>query len=313
MCSRITVQYERNSHGLTRCDVLATIEIAKAGDRKIASKEDILRGAGNAVSRKPSCHIISQKVRYQLCSFLPLWSMNRYFGFLEKFESLCNTSLCPFSPRVTTNFEYGCYIATPITIVRGTPYSHKTLVKVILATFHNQLVRPCNERQSIYFVKFVCHALAKQPPRPSWGHLPRNTDVFRIAPHQIAKSPFVRDFLIAVNRSHLIQRPDIWGESPVYAQHLFVNEGGQTKAIETLDAMPPRGCVAVLAQTFIIKAVYLSDLSTLVIAAQQRHVARILEFEAQQQCQSFDAVVTPIDKVAEEDVRSLRRPASHLQ
>jgi hypothetical protein len=71
------------------------------------------------------------------------------------------------------------------------------------------------------------------------------------------------NFLVPVNGSNLIQRPDIRAETTVHTKDLFVNERRQTKTIKALDTMSPHTGVAVLAQTLIIKSVDLGDLSRL--------------------------------------------------
>lgn len=51
---------------------------------------------------------------------------------------------------------------------------------------------------------------------------------------------------------------------------------------------------------------HLCYLSRLVIASQQRHVGWVLGFQEQQQCEHFQAVVSPVYKVPQEDVARVR-------
>lgn len=65
---------------------------------------------------------------------------------------------------------------------------------------------------------------------------------------------------------------------------------------------PPHIDTAILAQTFIVKAINLRDLSTFVIAADQRNPIGIANLESQEEEEGFDRVVAPIDKVTQEQV-----------
>jgi len=73
----------------------------------------------------------------------------------------------------------------------------------------------------------------------------------------------MRDFLIAINGSDLIESTNIGRKTSVDAEDLFVYEGSQAKAVEALDAMAPDTGVAVFAKAFVVKAVDLGDLAGL--------------------------------------------------
>jgi hypothetical protein len=53
---------------------------------------------------------------------------------------------------------------------------------------------------------------------------------------------------------------------------------------------------------FIIKAISLGDLATLVVAAQKTDVFGVAELETKEVFEGFDRVVTTVDKVADKDV-----------
>jgi hypothetical protein len=168
-----------------------------------------------------------------------------------------------FRRHLLAHFENRRHVATPITIVGRTPYRHKSLVKMILSSLHDQLMRPGQTFQGIDLMKFVRDALAKEIACPPRTQLPRRRNVLRIAPHQIAKGAFVGNFLIAINRPDLIQGSNIRTQTSVDAEYLFVDQGGQSKAVKALDAMSPDAGVSVFAQAFVVKAVDLSNLSGL--------------------------------------------------
>lgn len=52
-----------------------------------------------------------------------------------------------------------------------------------------------------------------------------------------------------------------------YITHLVVNERGERQIVKEVREVLPDICVAVLAQTLIVKAIHLRDLATLVIAS----------------------------------------------
>jgi hypothetical protein len=122
---------------------------------------------------------------------------------------------------------------------------------------------PRNELKGIHVMKFFRHALPKQVSRSTGAHLPGTGNIFGVAPYQITKGAFVWNFLIAINGSHLIQGANVGRQASVYTQDLFVNESGQTKAIEALDAMAPDGGVTVFSQAFVVETIDLRNLATL--------------------------------------------------
>jgi hypothetical protein len=210
---------------------------------------------------------------------------------------------------------------------------------MVLASLHDKLMGSCQKLQLIDLMKFVRDAFAKQISGASGRQLPATRNVFRVTPNKIAKGALVRNFLIAVNRTDLIERANIWTETSVNAQDLFVNQGSQAKAIKALDAMSPNTGISVFAQAFVIKSINLSNLSRLsekvtrvrewiqytssnikilllsylVIAPQQGNMTRIFEFQAEEQTERFDTVVSPINEISQEYVGGARRPSSDLQ
>ena len=122
---------------------------------------------------------------------------------------------------------------------------------------------PRQKLQIVDFVKLVRHALSKQIPGPPRRELPGSGNVLGIAPHQIVKGAFVGDFLVAVDRPHLVQRANIGAETSVHAKDFFVNESREAKAIKALHAVPPDAGVSVFSEALVVKAVDLCDLSRL--------------------------------------------------
>lgn len=74
--------------------------------------------------------------------------------------------------------------------------------------------------------------------------------------------------LDTVQSTDVIQCIDTRGQTAVEAEDLVVDEGGKGEVIKKVGKVLPHIGVAVLAQAFVVKAVNLSDLARLVIAAQ---------------------------------------------
>jgi hypothetical protein len=66
-------------------------------------------------------------------------------------------------------------------------------------------------------------------------------------------------------------------------KHPPIDQGCQAQVIKDLAAIPPDGGGAVLAHTFVIEPVHLSDLSRLVVPSNQGDPIGIPDFEGQQE------------------------------
>ena len=61
----------------------------------------------------------------------------------------------------------------------------------------------------------------------------------------------MRDFLISVNQSDMVESGDIGREAAVDAEHLLVDERGHCEVVEHPAAVPPRVGVPVLVLAFV--------------------------------------------------------------
>ena len=76
---------------------------------------------------------------------------------------------------------------------------------------------------------------------------------------------------------------------------------------------PPNIDTSVLAQTFVVKAINLSNLSAFVVATDERDPIRVTYLEGEKKEEGLHGVVAPIDKVAEEEVVLVGTFASDLE
>ena len=66
-------------------------------------------------------------------------------------------------------------------------------------------------------------------------------------------------FLIPLDKSDLVQGPDVRGEATVHAEDLAVDEGGDCEKIKYFAAIFPNIAVPVLVLTLVIEPVNLED------------------------------------------------------
>lgn len=86
------------------------------------------------------------------------------------------------------------------------------------------------------------------------------------------------------------------------AEYLSINEGGEGQIVEQIGKVFPHIRIAIFAQTFVVEAVHLSNLSRLVIATQDGDSFTITDLESDQQRHRLHRIVTAIDIVAHEQV-----------
>ena len=68
----------------------------------------------------------------------------------------------------------------------------------------------------------------------------------------------MRDLLVPLDESDLVQGPDVGGEPAVDAEDLAVDERGDGKHVEHLAAVAPHVAVAILVLALVIETVHLA-------------------------------------------------------
>ena len=92
-----------------------------------------------------------------------------------------------------------------------------------LVTFINELMSTSNELEAIDVVELRSDLVAKQPSCAPRGYSP-GSNVFGIAPDEVAESTFVGDLLRSSNDAYLVQGPDLRTQTAVDAEHFAVND-----------------------------------------------------------------------------------------
>jgi len=166
-----------------------------------------------------------------------------------------------------------------------------------------------DQRQTIVMIKRLADILPKGITRPARADAPA-TSIVGVAPQQIAHGPFVRHLLDAVELADIIERVDAGTEAAVQTKDLVIDERRQGQVVKEIREEFPHVCVAVLAQALIVEAVYLRDLTALVVAAEDGDAAWVANLEGDEQSDGLDAEITPVDVVAHEEIVGVRvRPA----
>lgn len=123
----------------------------------------------------------------------------------------------------------------------------------------------------------------------------------------------MRYLLFAVDLSDLVDGLNVWAEAAMHAEDVVIHDSGKSKEVEDLAAVAPDIERAVLAEAFIVKSINLGDLPRLMVAANEDDLIRVADFERQEKEEGFNAVVSTIDKVTQEEVVGLGNIAPHFE
>jgi len=88
----------------------------------------------------------------------------------------------------------------------------------------------------------------------------------------------------------------------VNAEDFTVDERGQSEVVEDLATVLPCVGVSVFLLDFIVKTVYLGDLSALVITAQQGDLVGISGFKKKEISECLETVISSVYKISHENV-----------
>ena len=89
------------------------------------------------------------------------------------------------------------------------------------------------------------------------------------------------------------------------AEEATIYNSCETKVVESLGAKPPDIDRTVLAETLVIKTIYLTNLTTFVITTEKSNTIRVSNFQTQKKKPCFDTVVAPVYIIAHKQIASL--------
>ena len=80
------------------------------------------------------------------------------------------------------------------------------------------------------------------------------------------------------------------------------DEGGKGEVVKEVGEIPPDVGVTVFPEAFVIKTIYLRNLSTFMVASKDGDAVTVAQFEGNEKSDGFDGVVPPVNVVAHEKV-----------
>lgn len=87
----------------------------------------------------------------------------------------------------------------------------------------------------------------------------------------------------------------------------------EREVVKQLSEVDPHIGVSVLAETLVVEAIDLSDLSHLVVSSQDSKAILESHFQGDQKSNSFDRVVPTVDIIAHEEVVSIWRLSANFE
>lgn len=106
------------------------------------------------------------------------------------------------------------------------------------------------------------------------------------------------NLLNSVKSPNVIESIDTRREASVEAEDLVVDEGGEGEVVEQVGKVLPDIGVSVLAEALVVEAVDLSDLTRLVVAAEDGDALGISDLEGDEQGHCLNRIVSTVDVVA---------------
>jgi hypothetical protein len=95
--------------------------------------------------------------------------------------------------------------------------------------------------------------------------------------------------------------------------HLGLDEGGEGEEVEEIGEVAPHVRVAVFAQTLVVEAVNLRDLSTFVVPSEDGDPVAVAQLHGHEQGDRLDGVVATVDVVTHKEIVGIWRVATNAE
>lgn len=201
--------------------------------------------------------------------------------------------------QLFTDLHDSSLVATPVTVVRGTEDGDYVAVVTPVVSLHHKLMRARHEGQTIDVIELLGDVLSEGVACASRRNTPA-ASIIRIRPQQIAHGPLVRHFLYSVLLHDMVEGVDGGGKAAVQTEDLFFDEGSEGEIVKEISEVPPHAGVPVFAEAFIVESVYLCDLTTLVVAAEDGDAILVSDLKSDKKRHDLNRVIPSIDVVTHE-------------
>lgn len=268
---------------------------------------------GESWTRKNPSHTLSQNLQKVV---------GRSPGHMGLAALRCRIELQERVVECIVELHDGRLIATAVTVVGRREDGHHIVIVTPVEPFHDQLMSACHQREAIGVIERFRDVVTECVASTTRRYAPA-TAIIRVGPEEVAHGPFVGNLLQTIQCSNMIQCVDGRRETTVQAEYLLIHceerenttnqsirlnhsslltQSGQRQEIEEIGKIFPHITGSIFAQTLIVEAVHLGDLTRLVIAAQNGYSVLVAHFKRNQQGDSLHTVVATIHIIAHEQV-----------
>jgi len=211
--------------------------------------------------------------------------------------------------EVLIDFHNRRLVPTAVTVVGGTENRYHVLLVCPIVAFHDQLVSPGNESESVVMVELLRNILAEGVARPTGIDTPP-APLIRIRPQKVAHRALVRNLLDTVLVHDVVQSIDGGRQTSMQAEDLLLHQSGEGQVVEQVSEIFPHVRIPINSETLVIKPIHLGNLPTLVVPAGHGDAVLEAHLQRHQQCHSSHGVISPVHIVPHEQVVGLRGLAS---
>lgn len=111
--------------------------------------------------------------------------------------------------------------------------------------------------------------------------------VIWVRPDEITHWPFMRDLLHPIKVTSMVKCVDRWRQTSVQTEYTIRNNGSHGQIVKGIRKMFPDVGISIFSEAFIIKAINLSNLTTLVISTKDCNAVSVSNFQGHEKGDSF--------------------------